>query len=122
MKSNKQGLTRIIAALFYSADGLRASFEHESAFRQELCLFILLLPALYFVPVSLSFKSLLLAVNSLVLIVELLNSAIESVVDLVSPEYHILAKRAKDMGSAAVMLSTLLAVSLWAYAIFTIFQ
>lgn len=120
MKSNKLGLARILAALFYSLDGLRSSFKNEAAFRQELVLFILLLPALHFLPISLLFKCLLLTVNCFVLIVELLNSAIESVVDLVSPEYNILAKRAKDMGSAAVLLTLMLAATLWGRAVFSI--
>jgi diacylglycerol kinase (ATP) len=122
MKSTKQGFSRILAAGLYSADGFQAAWKNEEAFRQELVLFILLLPALYFLPVSLLIKGLLLAVNVLVLIVELLNSGIEAIVDLASPEFHILAKRAKDMGSAAVFLSLLLASILWGGAIFSILQ
>lgn len=121
MKSNKTGLARIFAAFYYSADGLRASFEHEAAFRQEILLFIIFLPLLYFLPVTLQFKCLLFAVNTVVLIVELLNSAVESVVDLVSPDYNIYAKRAKDMGSAAVLLSLLLAMLLWLAALYIAF-
>lgn len=117
MKSKKRGLARIVAALFYSVDGLRSSLLYEAAFRQEVVLFLLLLPALYFISIPFWFKCLLFTVNSLVLIVELLNSAIESVVDLASPNYHILAKRAKDMGSGAVLLSLLLAGVLWIYAL-----
>lgn len=121
MKANKTGIARIFAAFSYSADGLGAAFRHESAFRQELVLFVLLLPLLYFLPVSLFFKCLLFSVNTMVLIVELLNSGIESVVDLVSPDYNIYAKRAKDMGSAAVLLSLLLAAGLWASALAGLF-
>ena len=119
MKSNKRGLARIFAAFFYSFDGLRSSLKYEEAFRQEVILFLLLLPGLYFIPVSPQFKAMLFAGNCLVLIVELLNSAVESVVDLVSPDYHILAKRAKDMGSAAVLLSIILAGLLWLAAIYS---
>ena len=121
MKANKTGIARIFAAFSYSADGLGAAFRHESAFRQELVLFVLLLPLLYFLPVSLFFKCLLFSANTMVLIVELLNSGIESVVDLVSPDYNIYAKRAKDMGSAAVLLSLLLAAGLWASALAGLF-
>ncbi len=121
MKSNKRGLSRILAAFVYSYDGIRSGIRHEEAFRQEMILFILLLPALYFLPLSIQFKALLFTVNCLVLIVELLNSAIESVVDLVSPDYNILAKRAKDMGSAAVLLSALLAGVLWLSAMYWLF-
>lgn len=119
MKSNKRGLARILAAFFYSYDGIRSGIKYEEAFRQEVFLFILLLPALYYLPISLQFKGILFAGNCLVLIVELLNSAVETVVDLVSPEYNILAKRAKDMGSAAVLLSALLAGALWLTAIYS---
>ena len=116
MKSKKKGLDRIVAAFFYSLDGLRSSLLHETAFRQEAVLFILLLPAFFLLSIPLWLKLLLFTVNCLVLVVELLNSAIESVVDLVSPDFHILAKRAKDMGSGAVLLTLLLAGGLWLYA------
>ena len=121
MKANKTGIARILAAFTYSADGIGAAFRHEAAFRQESLLYVLLLPLLYFLPLPLLYKGLLLAVNTLVLIVELLNSAIESVVDLVSPDYNIYAKRAKDMGSAAVLFSLLLALVLWVLAFLDIF-
>lgn len=117
MKANKKGISRVLAAFVYSVDGLGAAFKHEAAFRQELFLFVLFLPLLLVLPVSLTFKCLLLSINFLVLIVELINSAIESVVDLVSPDYNIYAKRAKDMGSAAVLLSLALALILWVVAI-----
>jgi diacylglycerol kinase (ATP) len=121
MKANKTGIARIFAAFSYSADGLGAAFRHEAAFRQELALYVLLLPLLYLLPVSLPLKCLLFSANTLVLIVELLNSAVESVVDLVSPDYNIYAKRAKDMGSAAVLLSLILAAGLWASALGSLF-
>jgi len=121
MKSNKQGIARVLAALFYSLDGLISGIRNEEAFRQEAILFVLLLPALYFLPLSLQFKLMLLAANTLVLIVELLNSAIEAVVDLASPDYNILAKRAKDMGSAAVLLTLLLTGGLWLTALYRTF-
>ncbi len=117
--SKKTGLARVIAAFNYSLDGLRAAFISEAAFRQEIFLFFLLLPVVFFLPVSNYIKCLLLMANTLVLIVELLNSGIEAVVDMTSPEYHKLAKQAKDMGSAAVLLSLLLTVSLWGYALIT---
>jgi diacylglycerol kinase (ATP) len=122
MKANKTGLSRIFAAFFYSADGLRTTFKNEAAFRQELFFFIVLLPILYFLPISLVFKCLLFSVNTLILIIELLNSAIENVVDLVSPDYNIYAKKAKDMGSAAVFLSVSLSLVLWVCAILSVIQ
>lgn len=112
----KRGLARIVAAFFYSLSGLRSAFVNEAAFRQELLLFFVLLPILFFLPVSGYLKSLLFVVNTMVLIVELLNSGIEAVVDMAAPEYHSLAKRAKDMGSAAVLISLVLAAILWVYA------
>lgn len=120
MKSNKKGLSRIISAFFYSLDGLRSAFKNEEAFRQELYLYICLLPLIWLIQVPLLYKLLLVSVNTLVLVVELLNSAIESIVDMVSPEYNAFAKRAKDMGSAAVLLSTSLAGCLWIIAVYKV--
>ncbi len=119
--AGKKGIARIWAAFFYSLGGLRQAVTREAAFRQEVILYITLLFILFFLPVSTLFKCLLLSVNTLVLIVELLNSSIESVVDMVSPEYHILAKQAKDYGSAAVLLSLLLAGVIWAFTLYKIF-
>jgi diacylglycerol kinase (ATP) len=117
---NKTGFARILAAFFYSRDGLKAAFNNEAAFRQEIFLFILFLPILYYLPISHVFKGLLLLANTLVLIVELLNSAIEAIVNLASPEYHNLAKQAKDMGSAAVLISLCISLTLWGYAIYDV--
>ena len=118
--SKKTGLARIVAAFQYSKDGLQAVLSSEAAFRQELFLFIVFLPILYYLPVSHVFKGLLLLANTLVLIVELLNSAIEAIVNLASPEYHNLAKQAKDMGSAAVLISLFVSLTLWGYAIYDV--
>lgn len=120
-KPKKTGLTRILFAFRYSGFGLQAALANEAAFRQELFLFILFLPVIYYIPVSPAMKGLLLLSNTIVLIVELLNSAIEAIVDLASPEYHDLAKRAKDMGSAAVLLCLCLTLGLWVYALLPIF-
>ena len=118
--TKKKGLTRIYFAFRYSLSGLRAAYAHEAAFRQEVFLFLLSLVLIFFLPVAPVIKCLLLIANTLVLIVELLNSAVENVVDLASPEYHNLAKQAKDMGSAAVLISLLLSLILWGYALSTI--
>jgi diacylglycerol kinase (ATP) len=101
----KTGLRRVWNALFYSSDGLRAAFRHEDAFRQEVFLAVLLIPAALFTPAAGTGKALMVAAVLLVLIVELLNSAIEAAVDRISLEHHALAKRAKDIGSAAVLLA-----------------
>jgi len=116
-RPSKQGLRRIVGALGYSLSGLKTCFANEAAFRQEVLLFIVLLPILFLLPVSVLMKIVLLLVNTLVLIVELLNSAIEAIVDKASPEFNDLAKGAKDMGSAAVLLSLLAAASAWTVAI-----
>ena len=119
--TTKTGIARIWAAFFYSLNGLRLAISNEAAFRQEACIVVVLLVALLFLPVSLFWKGLLFFATTSVLVVELLNSAIESVVDIASPEYHDLAKRAKDLGSAAVLVSIVFAIVLWGGAIFTIF-
>lgn len=117
---SKKGLARLISALRYSLQGIVACYRNEEAFRQEVIVFGLLLVAIVLIPVSGLVKLLLFTVNSLVLIVELLNSAVEAIVDRVSPEYDELAGRAKDMGSAAVLLSLVVAGVVWAYALFLI--
>lgn len=109
----KTGLRRVWKALFYSVEGLRAAYRHEDAFRQEVWLAAVLLPLAFLLPVELIGKALMVASVLLVLIVELLNSAIEATVDRVSLENHRLAKRAKDIGSAAVMISLVNVVAVW---------
>jgi diacylglycerol kinase (ATP) len=109
----KTGLTRIRNAFNYSMDGLRSAIQYEEAFRQELILAIILIPAALFIDVSAISKALMVASVLLVLIVELLNSSIEAAVDYTSFEQHPLAKRAKDIGSAAVLLSLLNVVAVW---------
>ncbi len=113
MKS-KGGLKRIWNAFCYSKDGLIEAVRHEHAFRQELFLVLPLLIAAVFLPVDWRDKALLASALLLVLIVELLNSAMEACVDDISLEFRPLAKRAKDMGSAAVLLSLLVAGIVWA--------
>jgi diacylglycerol kinase (ATP) len=108
------GLKRIRNALTYSLDGLKAAYRHEAAFRQEVWLAALLIPLALWLPASGTGKALMIASVLLVLIIELLNSAIEAVVDRISPEKHELAKRAKDAGSAAVFVALLNLVLVWA--------
>jgi diacylglycerol kinase (ATP) len=118
----KTGIARVWAAFFYSLNGLRFAISNEAAFRQEAIIVVVLLVVLLFLPLSLFWKGLLFFATTSVLVVELLNSAIESVVDLASSEYHDLAKRAKDLGSAAVFVSIVFAIVLWGGAIFIILQ
>ena len=114
----KTGLRRIWNALFYSIDGLAAAFRHEDAFRQEVFLAAVLVPAAFFAPAGGTGRALMIASVLLVLIVELLNSAVEAAVDRISPEQHPLATRAKDIGSAAVFLSLLNVPVVWLLVLF----
>jgi len=114
----KTGLKRIWNALFYSLDGLAAAFKHEDAFRQEVLLALILIPIAVYLPLSGVGKALMIVSVLLVLIVELLNSGIEAVTDRVSLEDHALAKRAKDLGSAAVMLSLINVAAVWLLVLF----
>jgi diacylglycerol kinase (ATP) len=109
----KTGLQRVWNALHYSLAGLRAAFTCEDAFRQEALLAALMIPASFFLPVSGIGRALMIASVLLVLIVELLNSAIEAAVDRVSLDRHHLSKRAKDIGSAAVLLALINVVLVW---------
>ena len=110
----KTGLRRICNALFYSIDGLRAALRHEDAFRQEVLLAAVLIPLALWLSASGLSKALMIGSVLLVLIVELLNSAVEAAVDRISLDNHHLAKRAKDIGSAAVMLACANVVAVWA--------
>lgn len=110
----KTGLQRVWNAFHYSMAGLRAAFMHEDAFRQEALLAALLIPLACWLPVSAVGRAMMIASVLLVLIVELLNSAIEAVVDRVSLDRHHLSKRAKDIGSAAVLLALINVVVVWA--------
>ena len=114
----KTGLARIWPAFLYSLAGVGYALRHAPAFQQEVLAFIVLAVALCFLPLPGVVKALLLFANAMVLVAELLNSAIECVVDLASPGYHLLAKHAKDLGSGAVLLSLLLAAGLWGWALF----
>jgi diacylglycerol kinase (ATP) len=107
------GLRRIGCALLCSLDGLAAAFKHEDAFRQEVALAAILIPLAMVLPASGPGKALMSASVLLVLIVEMINSAIESAVDRISFETHPIAKRAKDMASAAVLLSLINVPLVW---------
>ena len=114
----KPGLKRIWNALFYSLDGFAAAFRHEDAFRVEVLLALVLIPIALHMHVDGIGKALMVAAVLLVLVVELINSSIEAITDRVSLENHVLAKRAKDMGSAAVMLALINAPVVWLLVIF----
>ena len=114
----KTGLTRVLNALRYSLAGLAAAYRHEDAFRQETWLALILIPAAFFMPASALGKALMIGSVLLVLIVELINSAIEAVVNRVSLEHHRLAKRAKDIGSAAVLIALINVAVVWTLVLF----
>jgi diacylglycerol kinase (ATP) len=109
-----QGLRRLINAFGYSRDGFAAAWKHEAAFREELMLAAIAIPAGLWLGRNGIERALLVGTILIVLIVELLNSAVEAVVDRVSAERHELSKRAKDIGSAAVLVTLMLAAAVWA--------
>lgn len=110
----KRGLERLIKAFGYSCQGLQAAFKHEAAFKEECILAIILIPVAIGLPVT-TLETLLLILSVLgVLLVELLNSAIEAVVDRFGYEIHPLSGRAKDIGSAAVLIALIMAAITWA--------
>jgi len=118
----RTGLDRIVHAAGYSIEGLRAAYRGESAFRQEFWLTAVALPLSLWLGRGWVEVALLAGSVLLVLVVELLNSAVEATVDRVSLELHDLSKRAKDFGSAAVMLSLLLAGGIWLSALWNRFS
>jgi len=117
--ATKKGFIRIWNAFIYSLNGLRIAITQETSFKQEIGIYIILLFVLFFLPLPFIFKCLLFFANTIVLIVEIINSAIESIVDMTSPDYHNLAAKGKDLGSAAVFISMILAIILWLCAIYS---
>lgn len=117
-QKHRRGLSRVMHAAVFSWQGLQSAW-HETAFRQEMLLTILLFPVGIWLANDWLEASLLLGSLLLVLIVELLNTGIESAIDRIGPEWHDLSKRAKDMGSAAVLLSLLLCLGIWAAAVWS---
>jgi len=107
-KPRNTGFTRVIKATGYSIQGLKAAWKHEAAIRQEIVLLLIAVPVIALVDVSMLSKVVMLSGLVLLLVVELINSAIEAIVDRVGTEHHELSGRAKDIGSAAVMVTLLL--------------
>lgn len=112
-KTGNTGMRRIVLAVRYSAQGLAQAWRHEAAFRQETVLTAVLLPVALWLGQSVIERSFLIGICIFVLVVELLNSAVEAAIDRHGDEHHELSGRAKDLGSAAVMLSLFLAVMVW---------
>ncbi len=109
----KTGLVRLFNAFGYSLAGFRAAYKHEDAFRQEVLLAAILIPLAVWLPVENFGKALMISSVLLVIMVELLNSAIEATVDRISLDNHDLAKRAKDIGSSAVLVSLVNVIVVW---------
>ncbi len=116
-QKGRRGLSRVWHAFGYSLAGLRAGW-HETAFRQEAIASVVLLPAAFWLGKSWVETTLLAGTVVLIMIVELLNTGIETAIDRIGPEWHDLSKRAKDMGSAAVLLSLLLCAGTWSLALY----
>lgn len=116
-QKDRKGLSRVWHATGYSLAGLRAGWA-ETAFRQEALAAMLMLPLAFWLGQSWVETALLAASVVLVMVVELLNTAVETAIDRIGPEWHDLSKRAKDMGSAAVLLSLLLCLGIWAAALY----
>lgn len=116
--AKKKGLARIWAATVYSAEGLRACFRSEEAFRIESILSVFLIPLAFILGETALETTMLLFPIVLVLLVELLNSAVEAVVDRVSLDYHELSKKAKDIASGAVFISLMTFLLIWSVLLF----
>jgi diacylglycerol kinase (ATP) len=109
----KTGITRLLNAFRYSCSGIKEAYRNEDAFRQEILLAAILLPLTFWLEPTMQGRALMISCVLLVIIVELLNSAIEATVDRISLDDHNLAKRAKDIGSAAVLISILNLTVVW---------
>ena len=116
---HQSGWRRIKNALHFSLEGLRACYTGEEAFRQEVWLALFLIPFSMVLPISALSTALLIASVLLVMIVEILNSAVETIVDRISKDHHLLSKKAKDMGSAAVFLSLVNLIIVWGSVLWT---
>lgn len=121
-KPGKTGFSRLIAATGYSAKGFRAAWRHEEAFRIEACLALIFLPAAFFVTNDLTHQLLLVVASGLVIMAELINSAIEAVVDRISHDLHPLSGQDKDLGSATVFVSLVMFVILWSATLWHFFS
>ncbi len=113
MKPDNTGLLRAVRAMKFSAQGLAQAWRHESAFRQEVVLTLVLIPAAFWLGRTPIEQALLIGVCLMVLMVELINSAIEAAIDRHGEEHHELSGRAKDMGSAAVFISLVIVALVW---------
>ncbi len=118
-ETKNKGFKRIFKAGIYSLQGIKAAFKNEAAFRQEVILAAVMIPLTFVLDVTQTHRMLMIASVLLVMIIELINTAVEAVVDRIGPENHELAGRAKDTGSAAVLFSLVLATYIWIEALLT---
>jgi len=121
LKPNGLGIIRIFKAFNCSVKGFRAAFKHEAAFRQELCLALILLPFSFVIASSLASWVMLISSLLLLLLVETINSAIEALADQISTDFHELLGRAKDLGSSAVFIAVSIVALVWSEATYTYF-
>ncbi len=122
MKTTKTGIIRILNAFKYSYDGFIATFKSEEAFRQDILVFIILIPVAIFLPITVVEKLILLSSLFLIIIAELTNTAIEMTIDRISDEIHPLSKIAKDIGSCIVLVSFLYLITVWGTILYTNFN
>ncbi len=113
MKSTDTGIRRILKAFIYSRDGFSAAFKSEAALRQDLLVFVVFSLIALFLDLMLWQKALLISSLLFIVIMELVNTAVETVIDRISPDYHELSKKAKDIGSLLVLLSFINAFLIW---------
>ena len=107
----RTGIIRLFFAFKYTLEGIKHGLLHEDAFRQEFIMFIITIPLMFFLKISGEIRLFIFCATMFVMVTELLNSGLEAIVDKVSPEFHILAKQAKDMGSAAVFFAFMVLIS-----------
>ena len=113
-----KGIKRLIKAFWYSMSGLKSAWQNEEAFRTEVIIMVFMVPAALWLGTTIMQRVLLIGTFFMVLITELINSAIEAIVDRIGPEHHNLSKRAKDLGSAAVFISLLASLFVWGIIIY----
>lgn len=119
MKRTKKGLKRILNAFKFSYDGFIATFKSEEAFRQDLLIFIILMPIASFTPISIVEKMFLFSTLFLIILAELVNTGIEMTIDRISEELHPLSKIAKDIGSCIVLVSFLYMILIWGIVLYS---
>ncbi|MBR1600857.1 MAG: diacylglycerol kinase [Alphaproteobacteria bacterium] len=119
MKSGDTGLKRILKAFVYSYNGFLSAFKSEAAFRQDLAVFFVFSAIAIILNITILHKIIMISALLLILILELVNTAIETIIDRISPDYHELSKKAKDIGSLLVLLSFINAILWWGGILFT---